>query len=84
MTAEVILAKLGAGLPTVVHCTCEDESDGCGSKFSLVVVSTAFDGMPLLARHRAVNTCLADEIAKIHAITMKTLAPSQWEAKNAE
>jgi hypothetical protein len=36
-------------------------------------------GKPLLARHRAVNAAIADEIKKIHAITLKTYTPQQWE-----
>jgi len=67
----------------VSHVACVDESDGCGSKFDLVVVSTAFAGKPLLARHRAVNAVLAAEIAAIHALTMKTLTPEQWATMNA-
>lgn len=30
----------------------QDESDGCGAKFSVVVVSDKFEGKPLLQRHR--------------------------------
>jgi stress-induced morphogen len=60
-----------------------DQSDGCGSKFDLVLVSTTFEGKPLLARHRAVNGALASEIAAIHALTMKTYTPEQWATMNA-
>ncbi|KAK5644164.1 hypothetical protein RI129_008009 [Pyrocoelia pectoralis] len=31
-----------------------DESDGCGGKFSCIIVSEKFVGKPLLARHRFV------------------------------
>jgi len=30
----------------------QDESDGCGAKFSVIIVSEKFDGKPLLQRHR--------------------------------
>lgn len=30
----------------------QDESDGCGAKFSVVIVSDKFEGKPLLQRHR--------------------------------
>lgn len=60
----------------------QDDSDGCGSKFSVLVVSDAFVGKPPLARHRAVNSVLADEIAKIHAIQLKTMTKQQYDAKN--
>jgi hypothetical protein len=29
-----------------------DESDGCGGKFSAIIVSAKFAGKPLLQRHR--------------------------------
>lgn len=29
-----------------------DQSDGCGAKFSAIIVSDAFEGKPLLQRHR--------------------------------
>lgn len=32
-----------------------DQSDGCGAKFSVVIVSDVFDGKPLLQRHRYNN-----------------------------
>jgi len=56
----------------VIHISVVDESDGCGSKFSIVVVSPAFEGKALLARHRAVNEALKEEIPLIHALSMKT------------
>lgn len=31
-----------------------DESDGCGGKFNVIVVSEKFEGKPLLQRHRSV------------------------------
>lgn len=30
----------------------QDESDGCGAKFSVLIVSDKFEGKPLLQRHR--------------------------------
>lgn len=31
-----------------------DESDGCGGKFNVIVVSDKFEGKPILQRHRLV------------------------------
>ena len=44
----------------------EDLSDGCGSKFRVIVVATKFDGMPLLQRQRMVNDSLKKEMESIH------------------
>lgn len=60
-----------------------DLSDGCGGKFSVVIVSDRFEGKPLLAQHRMVNDCLVEELKTIHALTMKTMKPAQWEKQKA-
>ena len=60
-----------------------DLSDGCGAKFSVVIVSDKFEGKPLLAQHRMVNDCLVEELKTIHAITIKTMKPAQWEKQKA-
>jgi len=67
----------GALAPTYVKII--DVSDGCGAKFDCLVVSKSFDGVALLQRHRMVNSALAEEMKSIHAMTLKTLTPDQWE-----
>jgi stress-induced morphogen len=61
--------------------TLEDTSDGCGSKFKLILVSTAFDGKGLLDRQRSVNKCLEDEMKIVHALQMKTWTSTQAASK---
>ncbi|KMQ99397.1 dolichyl pyrophosphate man9 c2 alpha- -glucosyltransferase [Lasius niger] len=56
-----------------------DQSDGCGAKFSVVVVSNLFQGKPTLQRHRLVYGVLEEELKTIHAISVTTLTPEQWE-----
>lgn len=46
----------------------QDTSGGCGASFSVSVVSPKFEGMKLIARHRAINTALKEEISQIHAL----------------
>lgn len=48
----------------------------------MVVVSPKFEGKPLLQRHRLVNGALEEELKTIHAFSMKTLTPEQWEKQN--
>jgi stress-induced morphogen len=63
---------------------CNDNSDGScggGAKLELIVVSAKFEGLALLKRHRLVNDCLAEFMPQIHAITMKTWTPEQYESK---
>lgn len=52
------------------------------SHFHITLVSNAFDGQGLLARHRAVNKVLADELTgPVHAITLNTLTPEEWASR---
>ncbi|KAJ8601041.1 hypothetical protein CTAYLR_004485 [Chrysophaeum taylorii] len=64
------------------HVSVVDVSDGCGSKLQLVVVSAAFEGKPLLAQHRLVNTALKDHLTTVHAFTLKTYTPTKWAKVN--
>ena len=42
-----------------------------------MIVSDKFKGMLPLARHRAINTLLKDEIKQIHAVTIDAKTPDQ-------
>lgn len=56
-----------------------DQSDGCGGKFSAIIVSPEFEGKTLIQRHRLVNSALAEELKTIHAFSQKTFTPEQWQ-----
>ena len=68
------LSSLGAEKVTV-----SDISDGCGAKFSLVIISSKFEGIPLLQRQRLVNSLLPMD--DIHAVQMKTWTVTQAAKK---
>lgn len=58
---------------------------GSESHFNAIIVSQHFEGLTLLRRHRAVYAALDDELRdKIHALTMKTMTPAEWEAAGGE
>ncbi len=80
ITPTQIAGTLTAALQAT-HVEAVDLSDGCGAKFEVLVVSPAFEGKALLARHRAVNAALATELEHIHAMTLKCYTPAQWEEK---
>jgi stress-induced morphogen len=61
-----------------------DLSDGCGSKFSVIVVHDGFEGKCLLDRQRSVNDCLKEEMKQIHALQMKTWTRVQYEQKTGK
>jgi acid stress-induced BolA-like protein IbaG/YrbA len=57
---------------------------GDGHHFEAVIVSAAFEGKRLIARHQMVYAVLGDRMkAEIHALSMKTLTPSEWTASKS-
>jgi BolA family transcriptional regulator, general stress-responsive regulator len=55
---------------------------GSESHFKVVLVATEFEGQRLLARHRRVNTVLADELATaIHALALHTYTEAEWHER---
>lgn len=56
---------------------------GSESHFKVVVVSNEFENKRLIQRHRAVNSCLADELANhIHALAIHTYTLEEWASQN--
>lgn len=52
------------------------------SHFKVTIVTAAFAGERLLARHRAVNETLAVELAgSVHALALHTYTPDEWQAR---
>ncbi|MBS3997679.1 MAG: BolA family transcriptional regulator [Hydrogenophaga sp.] len=78
MTADQLQAIIAAGL------TCEHlEVSGDGRHWAALVVSSEFEGLRTLARHKRVYDTLGDRIQKdeVHALSMKTYTPSEWGGK---
>ena len=50
---------------------------GDASSVQIIIVSDKFKGMLPLARHRAINTLLKDEIKQIHAVSIDAKTPEQ-------
>ena len=53
---------------------------GDGTHFEAVVVSNEFNDKILIDRHKLVYNALGDALKEdIHAISLKTYTPDQWE-----
>jgi BolA protein len=54
-------------------------SPGTGeSHFRVVIVTSAFQGLSRVDRHRKINDALADELRnKVHALTLMALTPDE-------
>jgi BolA protein len=81
---ETIVQKLQVAF-SPMHLEVINESDnhdvpkGSESHFKVVVVSKAFEGQPLITRHRQVNKLLEAELkGGVHALTMHTMTPEDW------
>ncbi|MBB5216410.1 BolA family protein [Parapusillimonas granuli] len=64
------------------HLECEHiEVQGDGAHFDALIVSPAFAGKRLIARHQLVYAALGDRMrAEIHALSMRTLTPEEYKA----
>eukprot|EP00941_MAST-03F_sp_MAST-3F-sp1_P003087 g3087.t1 len=58
-----------------------DNSDGCGAKFKVLIVSSKFEGVDRIERQRSVYKALESEMAHIHALTIKSWTPAEYEKK---
>ena len=56
------------------------EIDGDGRHFNAVIVSPAFEGKSSVQQHQLVYGVLGDKMkSDIHALSMRTLTPTEWE-----
>lgn len=80
MTAEQLQDLIAAGLPCT-HIALE----GDGRHWYATIVSAAFDGKRLIARHQQVYATLGGRMQtdEVHALSMKTYTPAEWAAQNS-
>lgn len=67
----------------------EDESNrhhvpqGAETHFKLSIVSLKFKNLTKLARHRMINTLLAEELnSGLHALSLHLYTPEEWQDPN--
>jgi BolA protein len=55
------------------------------SHFKVTVVTVEFNNKMLVARHRMLNNLLKEELdGPVHALSLNTLTPVEWQEKNGE
>lgn len=59
--------------------------EGAQSHFKVTVVSDAFEGKRLIARHRKINGLAAEALqGPVHALALHTYTPTEWEARGEQ
>ena len=76
VTPESIERSISAGL------LCEHlEVEGDGQHFRALIVSPTFEGLSKVKQHQLVYATLGGRMREeIHALSMTTLTPAQWQA----
>ncbi len=56
---------------------------GTKDHYRAIVVSPAFEGIPMMRQHRLIFELLKTELdsGELHALTLKTFTPSEYEAQ---
>lgn len=55
-----------------------------GTHFEALVIAQVFAGQRLLARHQLVYAALGERIGgEIHALSLRTLTPDEWQRQSA-
>jgi acid stress-induced BolA-like protein IbaG/YrbA len=79
MTSEELKSLIASGLP------CEHiELSGDGQHWYATIVSSSFEGLRLIQRHKQVYATLGGRIQtnEVHALSMKTFTPAEWAANS--
>ncbi len=75
-TSESIEQSIAAGL----ECAHLQVLSGDGHHWEALIVSCAFEGLSKVRQHQLVYRALGDRMREeIHALSMTTLTPAQWE-----
>ena len=76
LTAENVKTYIESALPCE-HVQVEGDD---GRHFQALIVSAQFQGKNTVQQHQMVYKSLGDKMKQeIHALSMKTLTPEQWE-----
>lgn len=74
-----------APLQPITHVDVTDVSaNACASSFIVVIVSSAFDGIRLVDRHRLVHDALDKHLPSIHALQLRCFTPQAYAKKTQQ
>jgi len=77
MTPHDIKKRIESSLPGSTAHVLDPMQDG--QHLQALVVSPAFEGMPVFKQHQMVMTAVKDIFSVVHALGLKTFTPTKWE-----
>merc|ERR1712131_179800 len=66
------------------HLDVYENPNMCDTAFECIIVSSKFEGVSRINRHKMVNEAVASVMPQIHAFSQKPFTPKQWEDKKAK
>lgn len=79
MQAEQIKQLIEAGIPGCQAIVSGDD----GAHFEATVISEVFAGQSMVKQHQMVYATLGNRMqAEIHALSIRTLTPEQWQSQS--
>jgi len=79
----IIAERIGENIPNAEVFVRDMYNDG--EHFESVVISSAFEGIPLVKQHQMVMTALKEAFqTSVHALKLKTFTPTKWKEVHAE
>ena len=83
-TPPVTPESIRASIAATIACDAL-EVRGDGHHFEALVVSSRFEGLARVRRHQLVYAALGDRMRQeIHALSMRTLTPGEWQAQGQQ
>lgn len=81
MQSHEVKARIEGGIESS-QCYVNEFSGG-SDHYAVIVVSNAFEGKTLLARHRQIMDLFQAEMntGEVHALTIKAFTEKQWESE---
>jgi acid stress-induced BolA-like protein IbaG/YrbA len=80
MTADEVQQKIEVGLPGAAVRV----RSGDNVHFEALVVAPQFEGLRTIKRHQLVYATLGEAVGgEIHALSLETVTPAEWEARRA-
>jgi stress-induced morphogen len=81
MLNHEVKGRIEQGIPSSL-CLVSEFSGGT-DHYSVVVIADAFEGLPLLKRHRMIMDLFQKEVnsGEVHALAIKAYTSQQWEVE---